>query len=67
MGESLDELPPRALQPFRLTPLAALAPVVSRSGSELRCPGTLGVSRAQGGVAGPRGLLPTEVVFGWKV
>ena len=26
-----------------------------------------GVSWAQGGVASPQGLLPTEVVFGWKV
>lgn len=47
--------------------LLALPPMINQSGSELKCSRTLGVSWVQGGVAGPRGLLPTEVVFGWKV
>ena len=51
----------------RLLPLTALPPTMNQGGSELECSGTLGVSWVQGGVASPRGLLPTEVVFGWKV
>ena len=67
MGDSLASCHPEDTRPPVSLPLTALLPPMDQSGSELGCAGTLGISWVQGGVASPRGLLPTEVVSGWKV
>ena len=67
MGDSLASCHPEDTRPPVSLPLTALVPPMDQSGSELGCAGTLGISWVQGGVASPRGLLPTEVVSGWKV
>lgn len=62
-GRGLGMLPPRVYRPSRFTPSCCLSPSMNQSGSDLECSGTLGSA----GVACPQGLLPTEVVYGWKV
>lgn len=67
MGEGPASCHQEYTSPPALPPFTALSPTMNQSGSELECSRTLGISWVQGGVASPRGLLPTEVVFGWKV
>lgn len=68
MDESMGRCPRTPLEQatFCLPLMLLSLPWLTREALSGATPG-LGLNRVQGRVASPRGLLPTEVVFGWKV